>query len=262
MHAVHLYIIEGYSTKDFLDGLRIFISIQGCPKEIYSDAGIQLNAANKELKSLSNWGSNGMQDFACSKGEEIKWIFNASADAPWQNGASESLIKSLKKCLAVAIGDSILTFSKLQTTLFEIGNIFNERPIGIKPGCDPEFGRYLCSNDLLLGRTSNETPKGVFEYFPSHESRLKFYQHIVNSFWKKWIRDFFPILLIRQKWHTERRNLQIGDLVLFQDSNVVRGTWKFAEITLAEKGKDGRVLPLGTRQRRLVLSRREERMYS
>ena len=47
--------------------------------------------------------------------------------------------------------------------------------------------------------------------------------------------------MIRQKWHTERRNLQIGDLVLFQDSNVVRGTWKFAEVAVAERGKDGKV---------------------
>ena len=50
--AVHLDLIEGYSTKDFLDGLRRFVSIRGCPKEIYSDAGTQLTAANKELKSL------------------------------------------------------------------------------------------------------------------------------------------------------------------------------------------------------------------
>ncbi|XP_071525744.1 uncharacterized protein [Panulirus ornatus] len=239
--AVRLDLIEGYSTKDFLDGFRRFVSIRGCPREIYSDAGTQLTATNKELKSLSKWGSNEMQDFARSNGGEIKWIFNASADAPWQNGVSESLIKSLKRSLTVAIGESILTFSKLQTTLFDIANILNERPIGIKPGCDPEFGRYLCPNDLLLGCTSNKAPKGVFEYFPSHESRLKFHQRIVDSFWKKWTRDFFPTLLIRQKWHTERRNLKIGDLVLFQDSNVVRGNWKFAEVTVAEKGKDGRV---------------------
>ena len=102
-------------------------------------------------------------------------------------------------------------------------------------------GSTFCPNDLLLGRTSNEAPKGVFEFFPSHEHRLKFHQRIVDSFWKKWSRDFFPTLLIRQKWHIERRDLQIGDIVLLQDSNVVRGTWKFADVTMAEKGKDGKV---------------------
>ncbi|XP_045134453.1 uncharacterized protein LOC123518017 [Portunus trituberculatus] len=238
--AVHLDLIEGYSTKDFLDGLRRFVSIRGCPREIYSDAGTQLTAASKGLIDLSRLSSDDIQDFACNKGGEVKWVFNASADAPWQNGASESLIKSLKRSLTVAIGDNVLTFSKLQTTLFEISNILNERPIGIKPGCDPELGKYLCPNDLLLGRTSNKAPKGVFEHFPSHESRLQFHQRIVDSFWKNGL-GFFPTLLIRQKWHIERRNLQIGDIVLFQDSNIVRGTWKFAEVAVANESKDGKV---------------------
>ncbi|XP_045105485.1 uncharacterized protein LOC123500995 [Portunus trituberculatus] len=188
--AVHLDLIEGYSTRDFLDGLRRFVSIRGCPREIYSDVGTQLTAASKGLIDLSRLSSDDIQDFACNKGGEVKWVFNASADAPWQNGASESLIKSLKRSLTVAIGDNVLTFSKLQTTLFEISNILNERPIGIKPGCDPELGKYLCPNDLLLGRTSNKAPKGVFEHFPSHESRLQFHQRIVDSFWKKWTRIF------------------------------------------------------------------------
>ena len=82
-HVVHLDMIEGYSTKDFLDGLIRFITIRGCPRDIYSDAGTQLTATNKDLKSLSKWGSNAMQDFACSNEGEIKWIFNASADGPW-----------------------------------------------------------------------------------------------------------------------------------------------------------------------------------
>ncbi|XP_068223879.1 uncharacterized protein [Palaemon carinicauda] len=226
--AVHLDLIEGYSAKDFLDGLRRFVSLRGCPKEIYSDRGTQLTAAEKELR-------NATEIF------KIKWIFNASADAPWQNGVSESLIKSVKRSLTIAIGDNILTFSKLQTTLYEIANLLNERPIGIKPGCDPELGRYLCPNDLLLGRTQNAVLKGEFERFPSHESRLKFHEGITDTFWRKWMRDFFPTMLIRQKWHVEKRNLQVGDLVLFQDSNVVRGNWKLAEVLLADKGKDKKV---------------------
>ncbi|XP_068222095.1 uncharacterized protein [Palaemon carinicauda] len=177
--AVHLDLIEGYSAKDFLDGLRGFVSLRGCPKEIYSDRGTQLTAAEKELR-------NATEIF------KIKWIFNASADAPWQNGVSESLIKSVKRSLTIAIGDNILTFSKLQTTLYEIANLLNERPIGIKPGCDPELGRYLCPNDLLLGRTQNAVLKGEFERFPSQDSRLKFHEGITDTFWRKWMRDFFP----------------------------------------------------------------------
>lgn len=62
------------------------------------------------------------------------------------DGFSESLIKSVKICLQIAVGDSILTFSELQTVLLRL---INERPIGTKV-CDPNEATYLCSNDLLL----------------------------------------------------------------------------------------------------------------
>ena len=54
--------------------------------------------------------------------EGFEWNF-MPADAPWQNGTSESLIRSVKRSLKAAIGESILTFSELQTVLFEVGSI-------------------------------------------------------------------------------------------------------------------------------------------
>ena len=45
--------------------------------------------------------------------EEFKWDF-APADAPWQNGVSEALVKSMKLGITAAISDHIMTFSDLQ----------------------------------------------------------------------------------------------------------------------------------------------------
>lgn len=53
--------------------------------------------------------------------------------------------------------------------------------------------------------------------------------------------DYFPTLIVRQKWHTSRGNLERGDLVLVQDTNMIRGKWKLAQVTEAEPGKDGKV---------------------
>ena len=85
----------------------------------------------------------------------------------------------------VAIGDSILTFSKLQSTLFEIANILNRRPIGIKPASNIELGRYLCPNDLLLGRCTGGVPSGIVDQDPSFHGIMDFNDNIVNAFWKK-----------------------------------------------------------------------------
>jgi hypothetical protein len=45
------------------------------------------------------------------------------------------------------------------------------------------------------------------------EKRWKFVQEVINTFWRKWHRDYFPTLIVRQKWHTNKRNLQVGDIV-------------------------------------------------
>ncbi|XP_068240885.1 uncharacterized protein [Palaemon carinicauda] len=119
----------------------------------------QLVSASKELESdINNWNIHEITEFGAKEG--LKWKFNRSADAAWQNGLSEALIKSVKRSLSMLIGTTILTFSDLQTTIFEIANLMNERPIGLKPSMDVELGTYLCSNDLLLGRASNKVPSG------------------------------------------------------------------------------------------------------
>ena len=49
----------------------------------------------------------------CTADKGTTWVFNKSADAPWQNGCSEALIRSVKRSLGIAIGDSKLTFGEL-----------------------------------------------------------------------------------------------------------------------------------------------------
>lgn len=97
--------------------------------------GSQLVSASKELKSaIDNWNVTEITVFGT--GEGLKWIFNRSADAAWQNDVSEALMKSVKKSLTMLIGCITLTFSDLPTIFFEIANLMNEMPIGIKPGMD------------------------------------------------------------------------------------------------------------------------------
>ena len=146
----------------------------------------------------------------------------------------------MKRALNAAIGDQILTFSELQTCLFEAAQLVNQRPIGEHPS-DPDEGSYLCPNDLILGRASSHVPQGPFKERSSNTHRLDFIQHIVNAFWKRWTREVFPNLVIQRKWHTEQRNACVGDVVLVKDSNVVRGEWKKALVSKSIKSKDGHV---------------------
>ncbi|XP_068229430.1 uncharacterized protein [Palaemon carinicauda] len=95
--AVRLDLAEGYSTDDFLTTFQRFIAIRGAPKVIYSDKGTQLISASKKIENIG-------------EKEGVTWIFNMPSDAPWYNGASEALIKSVKRCLCISVGDSVLNF--------------------------------------------------------------------------------------------------------------------------------------------------------
>ena len=236
--AVHADVADNYSTDAFMKVLRKFISLRGCPTKLFSDEGSQLVAANKMLKSINEaWNWDELKSYGAEKG--IDWIFSPP-DAPWWNGCSEALIKSVKKAITVAVGYQVLTMTELQTVLFEAANLVNERPIGRHP-TNPDEGTYLCPNDLLLGRASTRVPAGPFLKTENPRHRFEFVQKIVDAFWKKWTREFFPSLLIRQKWHTERRNLQEDDIVLIQDSGLIRGQWKLGRISKAFPSPDGRV---------------------
>lgn len=82
---------------------------------------------------------------------------------------------------------------------------------------------------------------GPFKERISNKHRLDFIEAVVNSFWKKWSRDVFPNMVMQPKWHVARRNVQKDDVVLIQDSNVIRGEWKMGVVTETHPGDDGKV---------------------
>ena len=233
--AVYLDISQDYSTDSFLLVLRRFAKMHGWPNRIHSDKGSQLVCASKDLKTaVKNMDERKLDQFGVEKG--VKWTFSPP-DAPWMNGATEALIKSVKSALNTSVGDHIMTYSELQTVMFECAQIVNQRPIGKYP-TNPNDGSYLCANDLILGSASSKVPQGPFQERTSFKHRFDFIQKITESFWKKWSRDFFPGLIIRNKWHVEQRNIQV---VLIKDSNAVRGEWKMGRVTKTYPADDGKV---------------------
>ena len=238
VRAVHLDLATNYSTDSFLQVLRRFGSIRGWPQRIYSDGGTQLVGASRELREqIKGLEWDKIKAFGHEQG--IVWKFSPG-DGPWYNGTAEALIKTTKKALNASIGEAILSFSELQTYLMEVGQLVNQRPIGVFPN-SPQDGTYLCPNDLLLGRASAKIPQGPFKERTSYKCRLDFLESIVTSFWRRWTREAFPNLVIRPKWHTERRALISGDIVLIQDSNEIRGRWKMGLVTEPLPSEDGKV---------------------
>ena len=236
--AVYVDIANDCSTDGFLQVFRRFCSFRGWPAKIFSDKGTQLVSASNELKSIVSqldWKEIKAYGYI----HQAEWSF-APADAQWYNGATEALVKTVKRALSAAVGGAVMKFSELQTVMFESAELVNSRPIGHHPG-SPDDGVYLSPNDLLLGRSTSRVPQGPFKERCSDKHRFDFVQSVTSNFWKRWMQEVFPTLVTQPKWHTEQRDLKVGDVVLVQDANLVRGQWKMAIVEEAILSRDNRV---------------------
>lgn len=236
--AVHLELAVDCSTMEYMQVLRRFFAIRGQPAYMLSDNGTQLVGAERELREMvEGWDVEQLKEFCAEKG--LEWKFSTPA-APHQNGCTEALVKSCKFALKKAIGDHVLTPFELYTALLEVANLVNQRPIGRIPN-DPNDGSYICPNDMLLGRASSAIPQGPFKDTNNPRHRMEFVQKIVDSFWRRWTRDVFPLLVPRKKWNTERRQVRVDDVVMMAEPNAVRGNWRIGRIIQVYPGDDGRI---------------------
>lgn len=101
---------------------------------------------------------NLLRDFCAEKGAQ--WTFTTPA-VPHQNGCAVAPVKSCKRAIKNTTGEQVLSPFDLYTCFIEIGNLVNQRHIGRVPS-DPDEGKYLCPNDMLLamGRATSEIRQG------------------------------------------------------------------------------------------------------
>ena len=252
--AVHLDVSIDYSTESILHCVRRLMALRGDVRLIISDAGSQLIGASKELSQWrQGWDIEQLVRFGAEKGLEWRTIMPSSQH---QNGASEILVKLVKgiiKSLLRVLGETKLSLNEMNTVMLEVSNLVNQRPIGIKPNAR-SASDFLCPNSLLLGRCSDRICSGPFEPNQvmtdcpkSARSRFHLVQAISSQFWQVWLKLYYPTLVVRQKWHSERRNLQVGDLCLLKDSNLYRGEWRLCEVAEVYPDRSKKVRNVGVR---------------
>ena len=98
----------------------------------------------------------------------------------------------------------------------------------------------LTPNHPLLQRAVQTLPTGCFvkEYIYARK-KWRQTQILADHFWKRWLEEYVPSLLERQKWFRPRRNVEVGDLVLLVDECIPRGQWRMGHVTKATRGVDG-----------------------
>ena len=246
--AVHLDIAVDYSTESVLHTVRRLIALRGEVKMIVSDPGSQLMGASREfIEWRKGWDIEQLERFGATKGLEWKSIM---ASTQHQNGVSEilvKLVKGVKKSLLHALGDTKLSLNEMNTLMLEVSNLVNERPIGLQPNSRTD-SEYLSPNSLLLGRSSARISSGPFQSDQvftddpkAAKTRFLLVQAITAQFWKVWMKIYFPSLLVRQKWHTEKRNLVVDDICHLREENAFRGEWRLCKVSKVFPDNDGKV---------------------
>ena len=64
-------------------------------------------------------------------------------------------------------------------------------------------------------------------------------QALVNFFWKRFTKQYIPILIQRKKWREKRKNLKEGDVVLVAEPNQQLGILPLGRIVTTHPGQNG-----------------------
>ena len=86
------------------------------------------------------------------------------------------------------------------------------------------------------------SPPGVFQGEAVYSrKRWRVVQHMADTFWSRWRKEYLKILQSRNKWTETKRNLQVDDVVVMKDDGASRGKWPLARVVETHESKDGLV---------------------
>ncbi|XP_055523114.1 uncharacterized protein LOC129717278 [Wyeomyia smithii] len=239
IRAVHMEVVHSLSTESCIMAVRRFVSRRGPPREFYTDNGTCFQGASRELKEEIDRRNHALAGTFTSA--ETSWKFIPPA-APHMGGAWERLVRSVK----VATGAVLESARKpddetLETVILEAEAMINCRPLTFIPleSADQEA---LTPNHFLLGSSSGVKllPMTPVDNRSTLRSNWKLAQCICDEFWRRWVKEYLPVITRRCKWFEESENLAVGDLVLVV-GGTARNQWLRGRIEKVFPGKDGRV---------------------
>ena len=197
IRAVHLEVAHSLETNSFLMALRRFMARRGQVKEIRSDNGTNFTGGERELREcIDVWNHSKIHEALLQKNS--KWSFNPPYGSH-HGDVWECCIHTTRKVLRALLQTQTFDDEGLATLLCEVESIMNGRPIATvsSDSYDPE---PLTPNHLLLLRSQCQMPPCLFQKENSlSRHRWRQVQYLADVFWKRWSREYLPLLQSRQK---------------------------------------------------------------
>lgn len=119
-------------------------------------------------------------------------------------------MQQVKKVLCTVVKQQILDDEALNTVLCEVEAILNDPPITPSTD-DPNDLEALTPNHLLQLKANALLPPGLFKREDLYtRGRWRQVQYIASLFWKRWVKEYLPLMQTRQKWGRTRRSFTVG----------------------------------------------------
>jgi hypothetical protein len=213
-------------------------------KEIWCDNGSNFVGSSRELqRSLKDLKSEELQEDLSKRSISFHFI---SPYAPHKGGLWERLVRSVKRTLKSVLTTVTVTDDVLNTAFIEVEGILNSRPITASSD-DPKDLAAFSPGQLLKHLPVESLPPGAFVSEDTYRQRWRQSQLLADLWWKRWIREYIPLLQATNKWTQQRRNACIGDIVLVSDETSTRGRWSLGRIEAVYPGSDGLIRSVDVR---------------
>ncbi len=133
--------------------------------------------------------------------------------------------------------------------------ILNDRPI-TKLSDDPMDLEALTPNHILLLKGKPSLSPGLFDVHDLYiKRRWKQVQYIPDLFWKRWVKEYLPLLQERKKWNKVKNSLKRGDIVAIMDSMAPSGSWPLGRVLETFPDKKGLVRSVRLQTKTNVIDR-------
>ncbi|KAL0159075.1 hypothetical protein M9458_047151 [Cirrhinus mrigala] len=134
-----------------------------------------------------------------------------------------------------------LTHEVLMTFMAEVAAIINARPL-VPVTTDPDES-FILTLAVLLAQKVNfvAAPAGEFGVADLYKCQWRQVQHLSNTFWDRWRKQFLPTLQARKKCQAVHPNVRPGSVVLLKNSQVPRNEWPLGLVTQTFPSQNGKV---------------------
>ncbi|XP_062541572.1 uncharacterized protein LOC134209590 [Armigeres subalbatus] len=252
IRAVHLEVVASLSTESCKLALRRFIARRGSPTQIYTDNGTNFVGASRELASQINAMNKELAESFTDT--NTRWFF-IPPSSPHMGGAWERMVRAVKTAMESINQFRAPSEEVFQTVLCDAESMVNSRPLTYVPLETSDQEALTPNHFILLSSNGVKQP----EKMPATESEAlrngwNLCRYILDQFWKRWIREYLPILTRRTKWHEEVKPIEVGDLVFIVGEST-RNQWPRGKVLKVIQGRDGRIRQVDVQTNTGVLRR-------